>query len=89
MIGRECDGDTNCSREEVKPVDKNVKTVVCDFCFDKCICEEIGTEMKELIGDEEGSNRKDTVIQKKEEKFLKYTTMGFNRKEVEVIFKGQ
>jgi len=55
----------------------------------ECICEEIGAEMKELIGNEEGSNRKDTVIQKKEEKFPKYTTMGFNRKEVETVFTGQ
>jgi len=85
MIGRDCDGDTDCSCEVVKPVDKDVTPVDCDFCFDKCICE----EMKEMIGDEEGNNRKDIVIEQKEEKFPKYTTMGFNRKEVETVFTGQ
>ena len=89
MIGRDCDCDTDCNCEVVKPVDKDVTPVDCDFCFDKCICEEIGAEMKEMIGDEEGSNRKDIVIEKKEEKFPKYTTMGSDRKEVETIFKGQ
>ena len=73
----------------VKPVDKDATPVDCDFYFDEYICEEIGAEMKEMIGDEEGSNRKDIVIEKKEERFPEYTTMGFNRKEVETIFKGQ
>jgi len=89
MIGRDCDGDTDCSCEVVKPVNKHVKPVNkdvtpvdCDFYFDEYTCEGIDAEMKEMIGDEEGSNRK-------EEKFPKYTTMGFNTKEVETVFKGQ
>jgi len=89
MIGRDCDYDTDCNCEVVKPVDKDVTPVDCDFYFDEYICEEIGAEMKEMIGDEEGSNRKDIVIEKKEGKFPKYTTMGSDRKEVEAIFKGQ
>jgi hypothetical protein len=89
MIGRDCDCNTDCNCEVVKSVNKDVTPVDCSFCFDKCICEEIGAEMKEMISDEEGSNRKDIIIEKKEEKFPKYTTMGFNRKEVETIFKGQ
>jgi len=83
MISRDCDYDTDCNCEMVKPVDKDVTPVDCDFYFDEYTCEGIDAEMKEMIGDEEGSNRKE------EEKFLKYATMGFNRKEVEVIFKGQ
>jgi len=53
----------------------------------------IDEEMKELIGkcfpDEVGGNPENIVIEKKEEKFPKYATMGFNWKEVEPIFKGQ
>ncbi len=109
MIGKD-----NC--EVVKPVDMDATPVECDFCFDKCICEEIYAEMKEWIGkcfseevggnvetivceevdegmkevisDEENVNRKDIVIEKKEEKFPEYKTMGFNWKEVDPIFKG-
>ena len=81
MIGKD-----NC--EVVKPVDMDATPVECDFCFDKCICEEIDAEMKEVIGDVESGNRKDIVIEKKEEKFPVYKTMGFNWKEVDPIFKG-
>jgi len=53
----------------------------------------IDEEMKELIGkcfpDEVGGKQENIVIEKKEEKFPKYATMGFNWKEVEPIFKGQ
>jgi len=89
MIGRNCDYDTDCNCEVVKPVNKDETPVDCDSYFDEYTCEGIDAEMKEMIGDEEGSNRKDIVIEKKEEKFLKYTTMGFNMKEVETVFKGQ
>jgi hypothetical protein len=88
MIGRDCDYDTDYNCEVVKPVDKDATPVECDFCFDKCICEEIDAEMKEVIGDVESGNRKDIVIEKKEEKFPVYKTMGFNWKEVDPIFKG-
>ena len=77
MIGEDCDCDTDCNCEVVKPVDKDATFVDCDFCFGKCIC------------DEENGNQKDVVIEKKEEKFPKYATMGFNWKEVDPIFKGQ
>jgi len=90
MIGRDCDCDTDCNCKVVKPVDKDATPVDCDFCFDKCICDEVDAEMKELIGgDEESGNQKDIVIEKKKEKFQKYKTMGFNWKEVDPIFKGQ
>ena len=72
----------------VKPVNMDATPVECDFCFDKCICEEIDAEMKEVIGGVERGNRKDIVIEKKEEKFPVYKTMGFNWKEVDPIFKG-
>jgi len=52
------------------------------------VCEELDEGMKEVIGDEENVNRKDIVIEKKEEKFVEYKTMGFNWKEVDPIFKG-
>ncbi len=61
----------------MKQVDGNARHADCDFCFGKCIC------------DEENGNQKDVVIEKKEEKFPKYATMGFNWKEVDPIFKGQ
>jgi hypothetical protein len=54
----------------------------------KCFSEEVDEGMKEVIGDEENVNRKDIVIEKKEEKFPEYKTMGFNWKEVDPIFKG-
>jgi hypothetical protein len=72
----------------VKPVNKDETPVKCDFCIGFCICEEIDAEMKEVIGDVESGNRKDIVIEKKEEKFPVYKTMGFNWKEVDPIFKG-
>ena len=74
----------------VKPVDKDAAPIDCDFCFDKCICDEVDAEMKEMIdGDEKSGNQKDIVIEKKEVKFPKYETMRFNWKEVDPIFKGQ
>ena len=72
----------------MKSVDKDETPVECDFCFDECICEEIDEEMKEVIGDVKSGNRKDIVVEKKEEKFPMYKTMGFNWKEVDPIFKG-
>jgi rubrerythrin len=76
--------------KEVKPVDEDAAPVDCDFCFDKCICDEVDAEMKEMIdGDKKSSNQKDIVIEKKEVKFPKYETMRFNWKEVDPIFKGQ
>jgi hypothetical protein len=45
-------------------------------------------EMKEVISGVERGNRKDIVIEKKEEKFPVYKAMGFNWKEVDPIFKG-
>ena len=77
MIGGDCDCDTDCNCEVVKPVDKDATLADCDFCFGKCIC------------DKESGNQRDIVIEKKEEKFPEYATMGFNWKEVEPIFKGQ
>jgi len=74
--------------EMKEEIDGDVRHVDCDFCVDTCICEEIDAEMKEVIGDKESGNRKDIVIEKKEEKFPRYTTMGFNWKEVDPIFKG-
>jgi len=80
-IGGDCDCDVDCScatgSEEVKHVDGDARPADCDFCFGKCICEE------------EDGNPVNIVIEKKEEKFPKYETMGFNWKEVEPIFKGQ
>jgi hypothetical protein len=74
----------------VKPLDKEATPVDCDFCFDKCICDEVDAEMKEMIdGDEKSGNQKGIVIEKKEVKFPKYETMRFNWKEVDPIFKGQ
>jgi len=49
----------------------------------------IDEEMKELVGKCFPNNPENIVIEKKEEKFPKYSTMGFNWKEVEPIFKGQ
>jgi len=71
----------------VKPVDKDETPVKCDFCIGFCICEEIDEEMKNVIGGGD-NNRKDTVIERKEEKIPVYETMGFNWKEVDPIFKG-
>jgi len=59
MIGRNCDCNTDCNCEVVKPVDKDATLVDCVFCFDEYICEGIDA----VIGDEENGNRK------KEEKF--------------------
>ena len=94
LIGgdRDCDVDYSCATgsEEVKHVDGDATPAYCDFCCGKCICDEVDAEMKELIGgDEESGDQKDIAIEKKEEKFPKYETMGFNWKEVEPIFKGQ
>ena len=77
MIGGDCDYDVNCNCEEVKLVNRDVRPADCDFYFGKCSCEE------------KGGNQENIVIKKKEEKFPKYATMGFNWKEVEPIFKGQ
>jgi len=71
-------------------IDGDARPVDCDFCIDTCICEEIDADMKEVIDEEEGGNPVNIVIEKKKEvKFPKYTTMGFNWKEVEPIFKGR
>jgi hypothetical protein len=75
-------------KKVVKSVDGDAMSVKCDFCLEKCICEELYAEMKEMIGDKESGIRKDIVIEKKEEMFPKYKTMGFNWKEVDPIFKG-
>jgi len=81
LIGGDCDCDVDYScatgSEEVKHVDGDATPAYCDFCFGKCICDEVG------------GNPENIVIEKKEEKFPKYATMGFNWKEVEPIFKGQ
>ncbi len=61
----------------MKHVDGDARPADCDFCIGKCICEN------------EGGNPENIVIERKEEKFPKDTTMGFNWKEVESIFKGQ
>jgi hypothetical protein len=46
--------------------------------------------MKEMIGgDKKSGNKKDIGIEKKEEKFPRYKTVGFNWKEVDPVFKGQ
>ena len=53
------------------------------------INEKMDNRMKEMIGgDKKSGNQKDIVIEKKEEKFPKYETMGFNWKEVDPILKG-
>ena len=49
----------------------------------------IDEEMKELVGKCFPNNPENIIIEKKEEKSPKYSTMGFNWKEVEPIFKGQ
>jgi len=72
IIGRDCDCDTDCNCEVVKPVDKDETPVDCDLYFDEYNCEGIDAEMKEMIGDEENCNRKDIVIEQKEEKFERY-----------------
>ena len=72
MIGRNCDCDTDCNCEVVKPVDKDATPVDYDFYFDECTCEGIDAEMKEVIGDEENGNREDIVIKKQEEKIPRY-----------------
>ena len=72
MIGRNCDYDTDCICEVVKPVNKDETPVDCDFYFDEYTCEGIDAEMKEMIGDEENYNRKDIVIEQKKEKFERY-----------------
>jgi hypothetical protein len=74
-------------KKVVKSVDGDAMSVECDFCLEKCICEELYEEMKEVIGGVERSNRKDIVMEK-EEKVQVYKTMGFNWKEVDPIFKG-
>jgi len=89
MIVRNYDYDTDCNCKVVKPVNKDETPVDYDFYFDEYTYEGIDAEVKEMIGDKEGSNRKDIVIEKKEEKFPKYTAMGFSMKEVETVFKGQ
>ena len=68
MIGRDCDCDTGCNCEVVKPVNKDATPVDYDFCFDECICEGIDA----VIGDKENDNQKDIIIEKKEEKFPRY-----------------
>ena len=66
MIGEDCEciTDYNCKVE--KSVDKDATLVDCDFCFGKCIC------------NEESSDRKDVVIEKKVEKFPEYATIRIN-----------
>jgi len=79
----------------VKLIDADMKELL-GKCFpeevggnaETIVCEEVDEGMKEVIGDEENVNRKDIVIEKKEEKFPEYKTMGFNWKEVDPIFKG-
>jgi len=79
----------------VKLIDAEMKELI-GKCFSEevggnaetIVCEEVDEGMKEVIGDEENVNRKDIVIEKKEEKFPEYKTMGFNWKEVDPIFKG-
>jgi len=74
-------------KKVVKSVDKGAMSIECDFCMEKCICEELYAEIKEVIGGVERSNRKDIVMEK-EKKVQEYKTMGFNWKEVDPIFKG-
>jgi hypothetical protein len=79
----------------VKLIDADMKELI-GKCFSEevcgnaetIVCEKIDEGMKEVIGDEENVNRKNIVIEKKEEKFPEYKTMGFNWKEVDPIFKG-
>ena len=74
-------------KKVVKSIDGNTMSVECELCLEKCICEELFAERKEVIGGMERSNRKDIVIEK-EEKIQVYKTMGFNWKEVDPISKG-
>ena len=63
----------------VKLMDAEMKELI-GKCFsnevggnaETIVCEEVDEEMKEVIGDKENGNRKDIVIEKKEEKFPRY-----------------
>ncbi len=70
VIGGDCDCDVDyscaASSEEVKHVDGDARHADCDFCFGKCICKE------------ESGNPEIIIIERKEEKFPKYATTGFN-----------
>jgi len=74
-------------KKVMKSIDGNTMSVECELCLEKCICEELFAERKEVIGGMERSNRKNIVIEK-EEKIQMYKTMGFNWKEVDPISKG-
>jgi len=74
-------------KKVMKSIDGNTMSVECELCLEKCICEELFAERKEVIGGMERSNRKDIVIEK-DEKIEMYKTMGFNWKEVDPISKG-
>ena len=75
-IGEDCECDTDCDCEVTESVDEDESVVDCDFCFGRCVC------------DKENEDRKDVVIEKKEEKLPGYANMRFNWKEVDPIFKG-
>jgi hypothetical protein len=74
-------------KKVVKSIDGNTMSVECELCLEKCICEELFAERKEVIGGMKRSNRKNIIIEK-EEKIQMYKTRGFNWKEVDQISKG-
>jgi len=79
-VDEKCDWVSLIDEEKKSWIDGDASPADCDFCFGKCICEEIDAEMKEVIGEKK---------KKKEKKFPEYAMMRFNWKEVEPIFKGQ
>ena len=75
-IDEDCECETDCDCEVTESVDEDESVVDCDLCFGRCVC------------DEENEDRKDVVVEKKEEKLPGYANMRFNWKEVDPIFKG-
>ena len=51
-------------KKVMKSIDGNTMSVECELCLEKCICEELFAERKEVIGGMERSNRKNIVREK-------------------------
>ena len=51
-------------KKVMKSIDGNTMSVEYELCLEKCICEELFAERKEVIGGMERSNRKNIVREK-------------------------
>jgi len=52
-------------KKVVKSIDGNTMSVECELCLEKCICEELFAERKEVIGGMKRSNRKNIIIERR------------------------